>query len=235
MGLNVPRVSLTTSKKAPAASALSKGIKRKPTDAESAPAKSPAKKAKTTQPTSAAPKDGKKKTLERARVEKQAAQEDIAAEAGVKAKGKGKAVKPASADDVVKNKPTPKAKAKLTTLAVPQTVSRPTAKSAPTPKKSSKKAKPAPPSDHEEEDADEAESNAEEGAESDESADVHLHGFSTDEDDSSDEEEEVPAVDVGKLPTVAKDDAAVKRKLERAKREKVSSPSCIYDMNAHKR
>jgi len=55
--------------------------------------------------------------------------------------------------------------------------------------------------------------------------DDHLHGFSTDEDDSSDEEEvmdeESHAVDIEKLPTIAKDDAAVKQKLERAKRQPV--------------
>lgn len=53
----------------------------------------------------------------------------------------------------------------------------------------------------------------------------HLHGFSTDDDDSSDEEDtmddEFLAFDVGKLPTVAKDDATVKNKLDEAKRQPV--------------
>jgi nucleolar protein 15 len=58
---------------------------------------------------------------------------------------------------------------------------------------------------------------------------VHLYGFSTDEDDSSDDDLDVDdeaVLDVGSLPTVARDDAAVKRKLERAKRNpvRVSSP-----------
>ena len=59
------------------------------------------------------------------------------------------------------------------------------------------------------------------GADSDSS--VLLHGFSS-ESDSSDEDEDVdgPALDVGKLPTVAKDDASVKRKLEKAKKQPVS-------------
>lgn len=51
--------------------------------------------------------------------------------------------------------------------------------------------------------------------------DGHLHGFSTDDDDSSDEEADIPEIstlDVSKLPTIAKDDATVKRKLEKAKR-----------------
>lgn len=50
----------------------------------------------------------------------------------------------------------------------------------------------------------------------------HLHGFSTDDDDSSDEEVIVDdRIDVGKLPTVAKDDATVQKKLERAQRQPV--------------
>ena len=57
--------------------------------------------------------------------------------------------------------------------------------------------------------------------------DSHLHGFSTDNDDSSDEEDGMDfareGVDLGKLPTIAKDDATVKKKLEKAKRQKVST------------
>jgi hypothetical protein len=53
----------------------------------------------------------------------------------------------------------------------------------------------------------------------------HLHGFSTDDDDSSDEEDAMDdgpsAFDVSKLPTIAKDDAAVKHKLDKAKRQPV--------------
>lgn len=58
-----------------------------------------------------------------------------------------------------------------------------------------------------------------------EDAEVHLHGFSTDDDDSSDEEGgmdfEASSLDITKLPTVAKDDAIVKRKLDKAKRQPV--------------
>jgi nucleolar protein 15 len=53
----------------------------------------------------------------------------------------------------------------------------------------------------------------------------HLHGFSTDDDDSSDEDamvDEPSEFDIGKLPTVAKDDATVKQKLEKAKQHPVS-------------
>jgi nucleolar protein 15 len=49
---------------------------------------------------------------------------------------------------------------------------------------------------------------------------VHLYGFSTDEDSSDDDldVDDEAVCDVGTLPTVARDDATVKRKLERAKR-----------------
>jgi len=52
----------------------------------------------------------------------------------------------------------------------------------------------------------------------------HLHGFSTDEDSSDEEavdEAEPDALEISKLPTFAKDDASVKRKLDQAKRTPV--------------
>ncbi|KAG5722991.1 hypothetical protein E4T56_gene18004 [Termitomyces sp. T112] len=62
--------------------------------------------------------------------------------------------------------------------------------------------------------------------------DLHLHGFSTDDDDSSDEDEdmdyEAPALDISKLPTIAKDDATVKRKLEKAKRQPGEDRGVVY-------
>jgi nucleolar protein 15 len=65
---------------------------------------------------------------------------------------------------------------------------------------------------------------------SDPEDDDHLYGFSTDEDDSSDEDDAVgEEVDIGKLPTVAKDDATVKKKLEKAKRHPVSSSTSYID------
>ena len=52
---------------------------------------------------------------------------------------------------------------------------------------------------------------------SDDEEDVHMHGFSTDDDDSSDEDDPMgdkpSAFDVSKLPTIVKDDATVKRQL----------------------
>lgn len=59
-----------------------------------------------------------------------------------------------------------------------------------------------------------------------EEGDVHLHGFSSDSDSSDDDEDDGvddSPIDVGKLPTVAKDDATVKRKLEKAKKQPVRS------------
>ncbi|KAF8501728.1 hypothetical protein F5888DRAFT_1674836 [Russula emetica] len=65
---------------------------------------------------------------------------------------------------------------------------------------------------------------------------VHLYGFSTDEDSSDDDldvdddvDVDVEAVlDVGTLPTIARDDASVKRKLERAKRNPVLETGVVY-------
>ena len=65
----------------------------------------------------------------------------------------------------------------------------------------------------------------EENGVADEDSEGHLHGFSTDDDDSSDEEGAMgdgpSEFDVGKLPTIAKDDATVKRRLEKAKQHQV--------------
>jgi nucleolar protein 15 len=57
---------------------------------------------------------------------------------------------------------------------------------------------------------------------------VHLYGFSTDEDSSDDDldVDDEAVLDVGSLPTVARDDASVKRKLERAKQKPVRA-SCL--------
>lgn len=71
----------------------------------------------------------------------------------------------------------------------------------------------------------EPESSSAEDEDQDEDKDGHLHGFSTDDDDSSDEEDATDdgpsAFDVSKLPTIAKDDATVKDKLNKAKRQPV--------------
>jgi nucleolar protein 15 len=109
---------------------------------------------------------------------------------------------------------------------VPTSISRPrksTAPSKPTKSKKPKEAVPEPEEDEEVEEnggADEV-LNVNEGSDSE----GHLHGFSTDDDDSSDEEDALDdgpsEFDLGKLPTIAKDDATVKRKLEKAKQHPV--------------
>jgi nucleolar protein 15 len=70
---------------------------------------------------------------------------------------------------------------------------------------------------------DEPEASQEEAGSGDEN--VHLYGFSTDEESSDDDldVDEGADLDVGSLPTVARDDATVKRKLEKAKRK----PVCV--------
>ncbi|KAK0504928.1 hypothetical protein EDD18DRAFT_1456373 [Armillaria luteobubalina] len=62
-----------------------------------------------------------------------------------------------------------------------------------------------------------------------EEIEIPLHGLSSDDDDSSDEEEEeAEPVDVEKLPTIAKDDADVKRRLEKAKRTPSDDRGVLY-------
>ncbi|KZT53263.1 hypothetical protein CALCODRAFT_440369 [Calocera cornea HHB12733] len=69
---------------------------------------------------------------------------------------------------------------------------------------------------------------AEEGDEAEEDDDV-LHGFSSGS-DSSDEDDDVDTapIDIGKLPTIAKDDATIKRKLEKAKKQKTEERGVLY-------
>lgn len=58
----------------------------------------------------------------------------------------------------------------------------------------------------------------------------HIHGFSTDADSSDDDTmaAETPALDVSQLPTVAKDDAVVQKRLRRAKSKHVSTLNSEY-------
>ncbi|OJT02435.1 hypothetical protein TRAPUB_7002 [Trametes pubescens] len=93
-------------------------------------------------------------------------------------------------------------------------------------KKTKTKATPKAPSPEPEASADEAEAD---GAD-EEDAEKEFYGFSSDDDDSSDEEmaEDIPGIDIGKLPTIAKDDETVKRKLEKAKRKPTEDRGVIY-------
>ena len=91
-------------------------------------------------------------------------------------------------------------------------------KAAKSQKTSSKKApKPA------ESDEEEGVQSAEEDGDGSDEEDVHLFGFSTDDEDSSDDEmnAEPDPVEITKLPTIAKDDAVVKQKLEKARKKPV--------------
>jgi len=94
---------------------------------------------------------------------------------------------------------------------------------------------PSPPSDvevaHSEDDEPEApQEEGEEGEAGSGDENVHLYGFSTDEDSSDDDldVDEGADVDVGSLPTVARDDATVKRKLIKAKQNPASETGVVY-------
>ncbi|KAG8950291.1 hypothetical protein FRC03_012918 [Tulasnella sp. 419] len=70
--------------------------------------------------------------------------------------------------------------------------------------------------------------------EDEEEEDTHLHGFSEDDDeDSSDEDDDDGVakhapIEVSKLPTIARDDATVKRKLDQAKKKPSDERGVIY-------
>ncbi|KAH6913294.1 RNA binding protein [Coprinopsis sp. MPI-PUGE-AT-0042] len=75
----------------------------------------------------------------------------------------------------------------------------------------------------------ESEDEAENSSEDEEN--MHLHGFSTDEDSSDDEgamDQDEGGFDVGKLPTVAKDDATVKARLEKAKKKPTEDRGVLF-------
>lgn len=60
---------------------------------------------------------------------------------------------------------------------------------------------------------------------------VYLHGFSTDEDSSDDDElMEQDPLEVKNLPSKAKDDAEVKRRLDAAKKKPVSEPRIMLNL-----
>ncbi|EAU85560.1 RNA binding protein [Coprinopsis cinerea okayama7 len=76
-----------------------------------------------------------------------------------------------------------------------------------------------------------SDSEQDDGSEEEGEENVHLHGFSTDDEDSSDDEMEdgdARPFDVAKLPTVAKDDAIVKAKLEKAKKKPTEDRGVLY-------
>ncbi|PPQ65283.1 hypothetical protein CVT26_000243 [Gymnopilus dilepis] len=160
--------------------------------------------------------------------------------ASLKSQAKEKAPSSESKSKSLKRKHDSEPKAETSTkklkpsLKPPTSISRPRkveSKSSKKPSKS-KAPEPQPESEEEEEDEKEDEAAAQSSAEQEESEeDVHLHGFSTDDDDSSDEDledGEPSEFDLGKLPTIAKDDATVKRKLEKAKQQPTEDRGVLY-------
>ncbi|KAJ7127133.1 hypothetical protein C8R44DRAFT_617737 [Mycena epipterygia] len=136
-------------------------------------------------------------------------------------------------EDVAEDAPAPKPSKKQKKSKVdapptpePASVEEAVVAAAAKPAKKSKKSLPAAPSEPEPEPAP-----VEDAADSDE--EEPLHGFSTDDDDSSDDDDgymdvEVSAFDISKLPTIAKDDATVKRKLENAKRQPTGDRGVLF-------
>ncbi|KDQ21063.1 hypothetical protein BOTBODRAFT_125001 [Botryobasidium botryosum FD-172 SS1] len=60
---------------------------------------------------------------------------------------------------------------------------------------------------------------------------VHLRGFSSGSDSSDEDDDDVddaPPLDVSKLPTIAKDDETVRRKLEKAKKQPTQDRGVLY-------
>jgi len=74
------------------------------------------------------------------------------------------------------------------------------------------------------------EENATSEEESEEEEEVHLRGFSpsSDSSDEDDDVDEAPPLDVSKLPTIAKDDETVRRKLEKAKKQPTQDRGVLY-------
>ncbi|KAI0775046.1 hypothetical protein BD413DRAFT_669790 [Trametes elegans] len=236
----------TAEKAAPAASAPSSSKAKKDTRAKDAveepqapPAKlkSKAKGEKSEQSTAAAApaetKTAEKKSdkVEGKKKKKSAVAEELPEESAQKSKKPRRgstAARPAeettkkAARKAASPEPQPSKKGKAV-IATPEAFVQfsPTEKES---KKSKSKSKSAPkaPTPAPEEQASEEEDAAEE--------EQDFYGFSSDDDDSSDDEmaEDIPGIDIGKLPTVAKDDETVKRKLEKAKRKPTEDRGVIY-------
>ncbi|KAF9257488.1 RNA-binding domain-containing protein [Marasmius fiardii PR-910] len=68
------------------------------------------------------------------------------------------------------------------------------------------------------------------GGEEEEEQEIEIHGLTSDEEDSSDDEIGGPieGIDIAKLPTVAKDDKSVQRRLDKAKRQPTEDRGVLY-------
>ncbi|EKM78131.1 hypothetical protein AGABI1DRAFT_121760 [Agaricus bisporus var. burnettii JB137-S8] len=179
------------------------------------------------------------KTKKAAEVKNEAKKAKVKTDKAEQKPSKSKILAPppgSDSEDEEPNKPQPKSSSKAPSSKQPialisananaksskQAVTKPT--------KSKQKAKSPTPPPSDSENASDAGQNEEEEEE------VHLYGFSTDDDDSSDEDEVavdsakpgLSAFEVAKLPTVAKDDESVKRRLEKAKRQTTEDRGVVY-------
>ncbi|PIL29820.1 hypothetical protein GSI_08027 [Ganoderma sinense ZZ0214-1] len=131
--------------------------------------------------------------------------------------------KSTAVEDVVEAPPAPKTKKSKSTLSVaelPSSPAKPTSKESKKEKKGKrvKVTEPQP----------EPESEDEEGVAEENEAEEEFYGFESDDDSSDEEVDDIPGIDLGKLPTIAKDDATVKRKLEKAKRKPTEDRGVLY-------
>ncbi|TFK88829.1 RNA-binding domain-containing protein [Polyporus arcularius HHB13444] len=216
---------------APAKAKKAKTVEQQPAAAPADPSSSKPKKAKkksedgakeVVEPVKAdAKKDRKKK--ESAVVVEQPKPDEKAEVSGEK-KRKRKAAEPAEQETSAQ--PLKETKKKRTSIAEPAPAVE-EEKVETGDKKKKRKAKAAPePQPQPEEEAEEAAEEQSEKEEEDE-----FYGFESDDDDSSDEDEmvdDIPGIDIGKLPTIARDDETVKRKLEKAKRKPTEDRGVIY-------
>ncbi|EMD33976.1 hypothetical protein CERSUDRAFT_141366 [Gelatoporia subvermispora B] len=195
----------------------------------------PAEKPKPTKPTTA-DKKGKKaaekqpepavKAASEKKGKKREEVEESEAEQAESSKRKAKGKAPAKVAE-------PKAVVKVADKKVEV---KPATKAAPPAKKTKITAKapsPSPSAASQSEAQEEGEGSAAEEDKSDEEDEDegHLYGFSTDDEgDSSDEEVsgDWEGIDVSKLPTIAKDDAVIKKKLEKAKKQPTEDRGVIY-------
>ncbi|KAJ7284863.1 hypothetical protein C8J57DRAFT_1289686 [Mycena rebaudengoi] len=146
---------------------------------------------------------------------------------------------------VAEEEPKKKEKKKKTAKAVEEVAPEPEATLPPTKLKKSKAPAPEPPAEVPKPAAKKSKKAAKapepepspepaEASDEDEEDAPPLHGFTTDDDDSSDDDDDAAMAveespfDVAKLPTIAKDDATVKRKLEKAKRAPTGDRGVVF-------
>ncbi|KAI0694655.1 hypothetical protein C8T65DRAFT_666435 [Cerioporus squamosus] len=211
---------------APVQAKKAKAVEDQPAAAPADPSSSKPKKAKKVEeatkvvpePTKAEVKKGKKKESAIA-VE----QPDVAEKTEVAGEKKRKRKAAGAAEQKSNAQPAKETKKNRVSIAAPVAAveEKKVEESGDKKKKRKGKAAPEPQPEPEESEDEQAEAEAEE---------EEFYGFESDDDDSSDEEmtDDIPGIDIGKLPTVAKDDETVKRRLEKAKRKPTEDRGVIY-------